>query len=118
MIRGLKRRLGRWLMARRVARYGNNHSAAINRHYLAYHRAAKAVWRPAHPGEAAAPEIAAAARRLGEDGFPVRFQPAARPALLLRFGCFLQIHICSRFSVAIILSEIRAKFARSSREFA
>ena len=76
MIRGMKRRLSRWLMARRVARYGNNHSGAINRHDLAYHQAAKAVWRPAHPGEAADPESAEAARRLAEDGFLVVPPPA------------------------------------------
>jgi hypothetical protein len=29
----------------------------------------------------------------GEDGFAMRFQPAARSALLLGFGCWLQIHI-------------------------
>jgi hypothetical protein len=46
----------------------------------------------------------------------MRFQFAARSARLFGFGLWLQIHICSAFSAPIIRSDVRANFARNSRE--
>lgn len=68
MIGTARRAAARWLMARRVARYGNNHKASVNRHYLDYHAAARAAFRPAGPAD---PAIAEAGRTLAADGFLV-----------------------------------------------
>ena len=46
----------------------------------------------------------------GEDGFAMWLKFAARSALRLGFGCFLQIHI---WKASIILSDVRANFART-----
>jgi hypothetical protein len=68
MMRELRRAAARWAMARRVARYGNNHSASVNRHYVHYHEAATASYRPAQPAD---PAIVEAGRKLEADGFLV-----------------------------------------------
>ena len=69
MTGGLRRKLARFTMRRRVARYGNNHSRDINLHYRAYHEAAQAAFDPKrHPISAAAQ---AQAETLARDGFLV-----------------------------------------------
>lgn len=68
MMRKLRRAAARWAMARRVARYGNNHRASVNRHYEEYHAAARAAYRPLQPAD---PAVAEAGRRLKADGFLV-----------------------------------------------
>lgn len=72
----LRRSLWRRRMRRRVARFGNNHSARVNRHYADYHQRAQAAFDPRnHP---ITPQAQSAAEELRARGFVTL--PALFPA--------------------------------------
>lgn len=66
-MKGLRRQLTRWAMKRRVGRYGNNHSGAVNRHYSRYHRAAQQAFVPSL--RTPSPTAPGDAEALATDGF-------------------------------------------------
>ena len=67
MLTSFRHTLSRSRMRRRVARYGNNQSPALNRHYVDYHERAQAAFA-AHP-QPVSDEARSAAEELRAQGF-------------------------------------------------